>query len=162
MSHFVQDRDKVAFLLLCRASSLSPAGSWLCKRFVRPADPEGLRAYSIFGAKITSGSGDDAIFLKGPGGEGQFEQMILDIPNMPQEFFFFEGKLQIDVGGVQYEWVDIDYNGYKTSREDIRAAVIKAIESNTALDNMVEVRELTDGTLEMRSLTGYSFAKISG
>jgi len=40
--------------------------------------------------------------------------------------------------------------------------VIKAIESNTALDNMVEVRELTDGTLEPHPLTGYSFAKISG
>ena len=29
-------------MLLCRASSLSPVGSLLCKRFARPADPDGL------------------------------------------------------------------------------------------------------------------------
>ena len=39
-----------------------------------------------------------------------------------------------------------------TSREDIRSAVQTAVDGSTALSGMVEIVELTDGTLQARSL----------
>ncbi|KIN70142.1 Type I secretion target repeat protein [Sulfitobacter noctilucae] len=104
------------------------------------------------GARISTSSGEDRIYMN----DGTSEFAELDFSGLLDQdnFQFFGASLQIEMDGVLSEWVDIsfDSSSYTTSREDIRDAIQAAVASNTALQGMIEIVELTDGSLQARSL----------
>lgn len=110
------------------------------------------------GASISTSAGDDRIYMHdrdydGDEDDGFVELDITGIGNA-DNFQLFEASLQVSFAGVISEWVDVDYDrrDYTTSREDIRDAIIAAVEGSTALSGMIELVELADGTLMARSL----------
>lgn len=119
------------------------------------------------GASISTSAGEDNIYMHGEEyfvggvrtgdpitGDARFTELsILGIGDA-DNFQLFEGSLQVSFAGVLSEWVDIDYDRttYTTSREDIRDAILAAVASNSALEGMIEIVELADGSLMARSL----------
>ncbi|WP_386630688.1 DUF4214 domain-containing protein [Sulfitobacter geojensis] len=119
------------------------------------------------GARISTSGGEDRVYLHGEQytdnglaagatitGDARFEELDISGIGDADNFQLFQGSLQVEFAGVISEWVDVDYNRstYRTSREDIRDAIVAAVEGNTALSGMIELVELADGTLMARSL----------
>lgn len=104
------------------------------------------------GATISTSAGEDRVYMSN--GASDFVPLVLNGIGDADNFEFFGASLQFEMDGVLSEWVDIDYDrgAYTTSREDIRDAIQAAVASNTALQGMIEIVELTDGTLQARSL----------
>ena len=113
------------------------------------------------GASISTSAGEDDIYMNG--GLSDFVELSLVGDGDIREFQLFGASIQVEIDGVLSEWVDIDYDRstYMTSREDIRDAALAAIAQSTALSDMVEIVELADGTVQIRSLvsgtTNWSF-----
>jgi hypothetical protein len=109
------------------------------------------------GASISTSAGEDDIYMNGgvyEGGGNGFVELSLVGDGDIREFQLFGASIQVEIDGVLSEWVDIDYDRstYMTSREDIRDAALAAIAQSTALSDMVEIVELADGTVMIRSL----------
>ena len=108
------------------------------------------------GASISTSAGEDNIYMNN--GSSSFVELSLVGDGDVREFQLFGASIQVTIDGVLSEWVDIDYDRttYTTSREDIRDAALAAIAQSTALSDMVEIVELADGTVQIRSLVSGS------
>jgi hypothetical protein len=108
------------------------------------------------GASISTSAGEDNIYMNN--GVSNFVELSLVGDGDVREFQLFGASIQVTIDGVLSEWVDIDYDRttYTTSREDIRDAALAAIAQSTALSDMVEIVELADGTVQIRSLVSGS------
>ena len=63
--------------------------------------------------------------------------------DVPDAYDFFDGKLQVSFGGVESEWVDIDSTDFRTSQEQIQAAIIEAVQGTKALADVFDGESLT-------------------